>query len=107
MEEISLATFKSLLHSLKENSISIKVRTHKGWTGDFLLVIGFIASVHDQENKTFGGVVLSNINETEGILINNISTINAFELDHAIEQYQANTVYNLRDNLSLKPIAVD
>jgi hypothetical protein len=107
MEDISLATFKKLLHTLKEHHIGIKIRTHTGWTNDYLHIIGFIASVHDQENKTFGGVVLSNANETEGVLINNISTINGFELEASHEKYEAKRIYNLRDNPSLKSVALD
>jgi hypothetical protein len=47
--------------------------------------------------------VLSNLAETEGVLINNISTISAFELAKTIDQYQAGKAYPLRDN-SLKGV---
>lgn len=105
--EISLETFKRLLHALKNQDISLKVKTHTGWTKDYLQIIGFIVSMSDQQNKTFGGIVLSNLAETEGVLINNISTITAFELEVSFEDYEANTVYTLRDNLSLKAMIVD
>ena len=105
--EISLETFKRLLHALKNQDVSLKVKTHTGWTKDYLQIIGFIASVSDQENKTFGGIVLSNSAETEGVLINNISTITAFELEAGFEEYEANQVYTLRDNMSIKAMIVD
>lgn len=105
--EISLSTFKQLLHSLKEKEISLKVRTHTGWSNSYLFIIGFIASMSDQQNKTFGGVVLSNLNETEGIIINNISNITAFELDAPCDDIQAKMVYHLSDNRSLKPLIID
>jgi hypothetical protein len=102
--EITLATFKKLLHSIKDRNIALKVRTHTGWSKDYLHIIGFIASVNDQKANTFGGIVLSNTAETEGVLINNISTISAFELAETIEHYQAGKVYFLRDHTSLKSL---
>jgi hypothetical protein len=105
--EITLATFKKLLHSLKDQDVGLKVKTHTGWSKDYLHIIGFIASVSDQKNKTFGGVVLSNMAETEGVMINNISTITAFELDVSCENYEARKVYTLRDNMSLKALIID
>lgn len=105
--EITLETFKRLLHALKNQDIGLKVKTHTGWTKEYLQIIGFIASVHDQESKTFGGIVLSNLAETEGVLINNISTITAFELQFPFEEYEANTIYTLRDNMSLKAMIID
>ncbi len=105
--EISLETFKKLLHTLKNQDIGLKVRTHTGWSNDYLRIIGFISSVSDQENKTFGGVVLSNIAETEGILINNIATITAFELERSFEEFEALTIYSLRDNMSIKALIIE
>ncbi|HLT73602.1 MAG TPA: hypothetical protein VKZ68_00910 [Ohtaekwangia sp.] len=96
-----------MLHSVKEEQIGVKVRTHTGWSSDYLNIIGFIASTRDKENKTFTGVVLSNLNETEGILINNISSITAFELERACEQYKGGIVYHLRDNISLKTLILN
>jgi hypothetical protein len=95
--EISLATFKKLLHSLKDQEIGLKVKTHNGWSNDYLQIIGFISSISEQETKTFGGVVLSNSTETEGVLINNISTITAFELEHRHQEYEAGQIYVLGD----------
>jgi len=105
--QITLNQFKTLLHSVKEEQIGVKVRTHTGWSSDYLNIIGFIASTRDKENKTFTGVVLSNLNETEGILINNISSITAFELERACEQYKGGIVYHLRDNISLKTLILN
>jgi hypothetical protein len=105
--EITLETFKKLLDALKNQEIGLKVKTHTGWTNGYLQIIGFIASVNDQEQKTFGGIVLSNMAETEGVLINNISTITAFELESTFEQFEANKVYTLRDNMSLKALIID
>ena len=105
--EISLETFKKLLHALKDQDAGLKVKTHTGWTNDYLHIIGFIASMNDQKNKTFGGIVLSNMAETEGVLINNISTITAFELQAPFEHYEAGKVYTLRDNMSLKALIID
>ena len=102
--EISLTEFKSLLFELKEKDVGLKVRTHTGWSSEFLHIIGFIASAREQERKTFSGVVLSNMSETEGILINNISSISAFELKEACDPCTASTVYHLRDNMSLKAL---
>ena len=101
---ISLNDFKTILESVKQNNIGIKVKTHTGWSNDFLHIIGFITSVSDQQNKTFGGVVLSNMAETEGIMINNISTITAFELQQSCGTCEANTIYLLMDNKSLKAL---
>jgi hypothetical protein len=72
-----------------------------------LHIIGFIAAHAEQSSKTFGGVVLSNLSETEGIMINNISTINAFELQHDIDGYRSSVVYHLTDNRSLKALIID
>jgi hypothetical protein len=105
--DITLATFKNLLHTLKEKNISLKVRTHTGWSKDYLHIVGFISSMNDQNNKTFGGVVLSNDSETEGILINNITTITAFELGKGCEPFAGQVVYVVSDNLSLKIIPVE
>jgi hypothetical protein len=105
--EITLATFKKLLDSLKNQDIGLKVQTHTGWTQDYLHIIGFIASVTDQKNKTFGGVVLSNMAETEGVMINNISTITAFELEVSFQEYEAGKIYVLRDNMSLKALIIE
>ncbi len=102
--EISLTEFKTLLFALKEKNVGLKVRTHTGWSAEFLHIIGFIASTREQERKTFSGVVLSNMNETEGILINNISSISAFELQQACDPCIASTVYHLSDNMSLKAL---
>lgn len=102
--EISLIEFKTLLFVLKEKNIGLKVKTHTGWSTEFLHIIGFIASAREQEHKTFSGVVLSNMNETEGILINNISSISAFELEKACDPCTASTVYHLSDNMSLKAL---
>jgi hypothetical protein len=97
--QITLTQFKNLLYVLKEMGIGLKVKTHRGWSKEFLQIIGFITSTHDQTNKTFGGVVLSNLNETEGILINNISTITAFEVEKDCEEFLGNTEYVLQDNM--------
>lgn len=94
---ITLSDFKNLLHSLKEENIGIKVKTHTGWTNDFLNIIGFIVSTIDQEKKTFGGVVLSNATETEGVMINNIASISSFELKTAYGPFEGNKVYDLHD----------
>ena len=102
--EISLTEFKALLFVLKEKNVGLKVRTHTGWSAEFLHIIGFIASAREQERKTFSGVVLSNMTETEGILINNISSISAFELQHGCDPCSAGTVYRLSDNMSLKAL---
>lgn len=102
--EISLNEFKTLLFVLKEKNVGLKVKTHTGWSTEYLHIIGFIASAREQERKTFAGVVLSNMSETEGILINNISSISAFELEQNCEQCTASTVYHLRDNMSLKAL---
>ncbi|HYF67829.1 MAG TPA: hypothetical protein VD884_06830 [Ohtaekwangia sp.] len=103
--QIMLSEFKALLHVLKENQIGLKVKTHTGWSTDYLQIIGFIASTSDQANKTFGGIVLSNMNETEGILINNISTINAFQLEQDYLNYQKDTIYHLTD-MTLKALII-
>lgn len=102
--QISLTNFKKLLHSLKDHNIALKVRTHTGWSRDYLHIIGFIVSTADQLNRTFGGIVLSNMGDTEGILINNISAITAFELDKTCEECSAHVIYNLEDNKSLKAL---
>ncbi len=88
-----------MLYSVKEEQIGLKVKTHTGWSSDYLNIIGFIASARDQENKTFAGVVLSNMSETEGILINNISSITAFELQRGCEDFKGGVVYQLKDTL--------
>jgi hypothetical protein len=104
--DVTLENFKKLLSALKERNIGLKVRTHTGWSKDYLQIIGFIASMNDQKNKTFGGVVLSNLTETEGIMINNISTITAFELHDSIERFESKKVYVLKDN-TLKALIID
>jgi hypothetical protein len=104
--DITPATFKSLLQSLKENDIALKVRTHTGWSKDYLNIVGFISSMNDQNSKNFGGIVLSNTSETEGILINNISTITAFELSERCDPFDAHVVYVVTDNLSLKALII-
>jgi hypothetical protein len=105
--EISLATFKKLLHSLKDRGVPLKVKTHTGWSKEYLHIIGFISSIQEHDSKAFGGVVLSNLAETEGILINNIATILAFELDMACDDYEARKEYILSDNLSLQALIVE
>jgi hypothetical protein len=102
--QISLTHFKSLLHTVKAQQISLKVKTHTGWSSDFLHIIGFIASSKDQENRTFTGLVLSNSNETEGILINNISSITAFQLSTGCEEYKPDIIYLLADTQSEKAL---
>lgn len=102
--EISLNEFKALLFVLKEKNVGLKVKTHTGWSSEFLHIIGFIASSREQQSKTFSGVVLSNSSETEGLLINNISSIAAFELAHPCDNFDASKVYHLRDNMSLKAL---
>ena len=96
---VTLSAFKQLLHTLKERNIGIKVKTSTGWSSDYLNIIGFIVSTTDQDRKNFGGVVLSNISETEGIMINNIASITSFELQQPCNHYDANTPYDLQDNL--------
>ena len=105
--EITLETFKKLLHSLKNQDIGLKVKTHTGWSKDYLHIIGFIASVNDQKQSTFNGIVLSNLSETEGILINNITTIAAFELDAACDGFDAHQEYVLHDTRSLKALIIE
>ena len=102
--EITLHDFKVLLQSLKENDSGIRVLTHTGWSQDFLHIIGFIASTTDHQKRTFGGIVLSNMNESEGIMINNISAISAFELEQPWKHYQRGVVYHLKDNFTLKAL---
>jgi hypothetical protein len=104
--DITPAAFKSLLQSLKEKDIALKVRTHTGWSKDYLHIVGFISTMNDQNSKTFGGVVLSNTSETEGILINNISTITAFELSNPCDGFEPRMVYVVSDNLSLKALII-
>lgn len=96
--QTSLSDFKTILQIVKEQNIALKIKTHTDWSSDYLQIIGFIASTSDKMNKTFGGIVLSNINETEGVIINNISTVTAFELEQDLGNYIAKTVYNLIDN---------
>jgi hypothetical protein len=105
--EISLDSFKRLLHSLKTQDIGLKVQSHSGWSNDYLHIIGFIASVHDQKDKTFGGVVLSNLAETEGVMINNISTILAFEIEKHCDVYEPHIVYTLQGSASMKALIID
>ena len=105
--QISLNDFKAILQVLKQQNIALKVKTHSGWSNDFLNIIGFISSTHDQSSKTFAGIVLSNMSETEGVMINNISIITAFQIEQECGSYKASTVYHLSDNLSLKAMIVD
>jgi hypothetical protein len=105
--QISLNDFKAILQVLKEEDIGLKVKTHTGWSKDFLHIIGFIASTSDQSSKTFAGVVLSNMTETEGIMINNIAIIHAFEIERECQGFKASTIYHLSDNLSLKAMILD
>ncbi len=107
MMPITLTEFKAVLKILKERDLGLKVRTHSGWSNDYLHVIGFIASASEKDVQTFSGIVLSNMTETEGIMINNISSISAFQLEHDCSVYTANTVYHLSDNRSLKAIIID
>jgi hypothetical protein len=100
--QISLTDFKRLLHSVKEEQIGLKVKTHTGWSSDYLHIIGFLASSKDKQNKTFTGLVLSNKNETEGILINNITSITAFQINKACDKLKSDTVYTLINNQSVK-----
>lgn len=105
--QISLNDFKAILHVLKQQNIALKVRTHSGWSNDFLNIIGFIASTHDKTSKTFAGIVLSNLSETEGVMINNISIITAFQIERECDGYRASTIYHLSDNMSLKAMILD
>jgi hypothetical protein len=105
--QISLSDFKAILKVLKEQNIALKVKTHSGWSNNFLQVIGFIASTHDQSSKTFAGVVLSNMSETEGIMINNISIISAFQVERECGTIKPEIIYQLNDNLSVKAMIVN
>jgi hypothetical protein len=104
---ITLTEFKKLLRDVKEQTLAIKVKTHTGWSKDFLHIVGFIAQTNEQSNNGFVGVVLSNEAETEGILINNVSTITAFELNEACGSCLSNTVYTLEDHVSPKAVSVE
>jgi hypothetical protein len=104
---VSLRQFKTLLHAVKEQNIGLRVKTHTGWSKDFLHIIGFIASSRDQEQKTFAGIVLSNRSETEGVMINNISSISAFELEKPHGGFHSDTVYHLADAPSLHTLSED
>jgi len=101
--QVTLNHFKSLLKKCKEDKIALKVKTHTGWSKDYLFIIGFIASEQEMTNRTFAGVVLSNKAETEGILINNISSINAFVLQAPFNDLESHKEYNL-DSLGFKAV---
>jgi len=103
---ITLSDFRNLLHTLKEQNIGIKVKTHSGWSNDYLEIIGFIVSTIDQEKKTFGGVVLSNSTETEGVMINNIASISSFQIKGNCANYEADKIYILQDSLAVKAAIV-
>lgn len=102
---VTLSDFRHLLQTLKDENVGIKVKTHTGWSNGYLNVIGFIVSTVEQDRKSFGGVVLSNISETEGILINNIASITSFELDRGCREYLPQTAYILQDNI--KALIID
>jgi hypothetical protein len=104
---ITLDQFKKTLSFLKEKNIHLKVKTNAGWTNNYLHIIGFITSSEDQFHNDFKGIVLSNMNETEGILINNISTVCAFELEQACEDLNAKTVYKLDDQVFFKALILN
>jgi hypothetical protein len=82
---VSLDDFKAVLRVLKEKDIALKVKTHSGWSSDYLHIIGFIAAHAEQSSKTFGGVVLQ----------------------HDIDGYRSSVVYHLTDNRSLKALIID
>ena len=103
---VTLSDFRNLLHTLKAQNIGIKVKTHTGWSNDYLNIIGFIVSTIDQEKKTFGGVVLSNLTETEGVMINNIASITSFQIESSCADYEADRVYILQDNLTVKAVII-
>src|SRR5688572_28397077 len=103
---ITLSDFRNLLHTLKEQNIGIKVKTHTGWSNDYLNIIGYIVSTIEQEKKTFGGVVLSNKTETEGVMINNIASITSFQIESNCSDYEADKVYILQDNLAVKAVII-
>jgi hypothetical protein len=96
---VTLSDFKSLLQLLKDENIGIKVKTHTGWSKEYLNIVGFIVSTMDQDKKAFGGLVLSNVSETEGIMINNIASITSFELQQDCHSYTAQTAYLLQGNI--------
>jgi hypothetical protein len=96
---VTLNDFRGLLQLLKDENIGIKVKTHTGWSREYLNIIGFIVPTMDQDRKAIGGVVLSNLSETEGIMINNIASITAFDLQRDCHKYTAQTEYLLQDNI--------
>jgi hypothetical protein len=96
---VTLNDFRGLLQLLKDENIGIKVKTHTGWSREYLNIIGFIVPTMDLDRKAIGGVVLSNLSETEGIMINNIASITAFDLQRDCHTYTAQTEYLLQDNI--------
>lgn len=96
---VTLRDFRDLLQVLKDQKVGIKVKTHTGWSKEYLNIIGFIVPTVDQDKKTLGGVVLSNLSETEGIMVNNIASITSFELQQDCRAYTAATAYLLQDNI--------
>lgn len=104
--EVTLQNFRTILVYLKENKRGLKVKTLQGWIDKYLQVIGFISASDDQINKNFSGVVLSDLQESEGMVINNISAITAFQLEAKWQEYKPNKIYTLTNNESLKALII-
>ena len=98
---VSIHDFKKTLANIKEKNIRLKVKTYFGWSEHYLQIIGFVAAASSNDTADFKGIVLSNINATEGILINNICSLIAFELETGCEGLQPNVVYTLKDEANV------
>jgi hypothetical protein len=106
---VTIHNFKKILIYLKQQDIHLKVKTNAGWTQHYLHLIGFIGASEDHHSapaNSFRGIVLSNTNATEGILINNINTLTAFKLQKSWGEFQAETEYPLQGEHELNPLTL-